>query len=61
MGKGDLYRNVDKKKYDEEWDRIFGDKEKQKEQTKWSYDANGSPIEDETEKEEDKTAVRSNN
>jgi hypothetical protein len=27
-GKGDMYRSVDKKKFDESFDRIFGVKEK---------------------------------
>lgn len=27
-GKGDSYRDVDRKKYNESWDRIFGKKKK---------------------------------
>jgi hypothetical protein len=53
MGKGDCFRPVDKKKYDSEFDRIFGDKKKKKKPTEGSWDANGSPVED--------VAERSNN
>tara|TARA_R100000742_G_C4232312_1_gene53623 strand:+ start:163 stop:336 length:174 start_codon:yes stop_codon:yes gene_type:complete len=57
MGKGDNYRPVDKKKYDEEWDRIFGDKKKER---KVGWDANGSPV-DYKDDDDDKTAIKSNN
>jgi len=53
MSKGDNYRSVDKKKYDSEFDRIFGNKKKKKKPTEVSWDANGSPVED--------VAERSNN
>ena len=33
-GKGSGQRPTDKKKYDENWDRIFGNKDKQKDKEK---------------------------
>tara|TARA_R110002020_G_scaffold181450_5_gene376442 strand:+ start:248 stop:448 length:201 start_codon:yes stop_codon:yes gene_type:complete len=45
MSKGSNFRPVDKKKYEDEYDRIFS-KKKKKIKEEWSYDANGSPVDD---------------
>ena len=51
VGKGDNFRPVqDKEKFESEWDRIFGDKKKKKKaEPIVGYDANGSPVVEETE------------
>ena len=53
VGKGDNFRPVqDKEKFESEWDRIFGDKKKKKKKEAElivGYDANGSPVVEETE------------